>query len=419
MKPIRKSNHLPDLAAVYDRMNSRSFNGLNLVQHQHTVFAARKLATMALARLDPKEGVYFQSDMPQHEYRRWVLIHKETVTPEGAEQPVRRFTFQIVHQTEEPVRAFLPGEYVELQSKAKGQIVVRPYTPIKGDTSRFCIYVKIYSQGLMSNHMSENGQTKELSTATKLNMYASRILMNVARPEDGCWKKLFMIAGGTGVSPCIQLIKHHLKFLKMASMHLLFANNSIVDVIDPLTLDHLVTESKMRLTVTYTFSKPPPNWHGLYGHVNAQMLKKWLDNVDGRDSSVGGDVNRSHSVTEQLRQEARNYHKRSAEEVAVLSDWSTDDEDEEPRALDMDDEDGAVPLLRWPQKEEVSKEGVSKSEGRSSIQRTLSISTKPVTSDTHLDGDVKFVACGPIPMLDALELAFGELGIPETQLVLI
>ena len=49
---------------------------------------------------------------------------------------------------------FLPGYYIELQSRVEGQVVIRSYTPVEGKLSKsFSIYVKVYPTGLMSTHL--------------------------------------------------------------------------------------------------------------------------------------------------------------------------------------------------------------------------------------------------------------------------
>ena len=66
-----------------------------------------------------------------------------------------KFTFTIVHQNENQAHMkFLPGHYIEVQSRIKGQVVIRSYTPIEGNiVQSFSIFVKVYPDGLMSRHL--------------------------------------------------------------------------------------------------------------------------------------------------------------------------------------------------------------------------------------------------------------------------
>ncbi|CAG8856366.1 34117_t:CDS:2, partial [Gigaspora margarita] len=68
---------------------------------------------------------------------------------------------------------------------------------------------------------------------------AKTSLLNSDSP-DGCWDELYMIAGGTGITPMLQLIKYHLKqsikqkndndkYVTYKRMHLLFGNRKIED----------------------------------------------------------------------------------------------------------------------------------------------------------------------------------------------
>jgi len=108
----------------------------------------------------------------------------------------------------------------------------------------------------------------------------SGILLNKER-EDLCWDHLFMVCGGTGITPMLQLIQYHMdKAATLGSkfnLYLLNANDTIADLIQPQYLDYLCTVLKGKLKITYILSKPPPIWRGLNGQIDDTLLFDWIN----------------------------------------------------------------------------------------------------------------------------------------------
>ncbi|CAI2166612.1 17006_t:CDS:2 [Funneliformis geosporum] len=107
----------------------------------------------------------------------------------------------------------------------------------------------------------------------------SGILLNKER-EDLCWEHLFMVCGGTGITPMLQLIQYHLDkasaFNSDFNLYLLNANDTIADLIQPKYLDYLCQILKGKLKITYILSKPPPIWRGLTGMIDETLLYDWI-----------------------------------------------------------------------------------------------------------------------------------------------
>ncbi|CAG8472965.1 5666_t:CDS:2 [Paraglomus occultum] len=348
----KQTQYRKTILTTIDDANIKIFHKsrVPIARHKHTAFATMQFATMVIGKvsetnytvdksldaLDPDLKSYFRpeaapflefdiaKDTSNRVFRRYQLTDKEMINA-NPKLPVYRLTFTKVHQ---PKKAggdrFLPGDYVELQGRVKGQVIVRSYTPIEGRMSNtFSIIVKIYPDGLMSqllhnqlvgyevkirgpfdlsdrigvSHLSQN----ELSTVMGRRFSSSRSVISntssdynghiLLNPDasDGCWDELFMIAGGTGVTPMLQLIKYYLKTLasnrdRRLSMHLLYANDKVEDIIDGLKLEGFAALSKGMLTVTYILTKPPNNWNGLTGHINTEILNNWISHHARRDT---------------------------------------------------------------------------------------------------------------------------------------
>ncbi|CAJ0648439.1 2600_t:CDS:2, partial [Entrophospora sp. SA101] len=322
------------VAQVVDDMNVKYFLKAPLAIHPHSLFAIKKIATMIVAKLKETPAVESQpapifgpinvadggglsdEEMAKQDtafrvkFRRYKLTSKVPIN--GSNKfPVMKFTLTIVHQNEGEAYnnhhhklKFLPGHYIEVQSRIKGQVVIRSYTPIEGNIAKsFSIFVKVYPDGLMSKHLSEqlkgyeiqvrgpfdvgdrkNLQTsmlsqvvdsasqhrKSSSSAKTIPSFISSSTSSLLNPNtpDGHWHELFMICGGTGITPMLQLITYHLELCmrrnhastirnKRVSMHLLYSNRKIEDIINGVELEEYRLSSRDMLTITYALNEPP------------------------------------------------------------------------------------------------------------------------------------------------------------------
>lgn len=61
------------------------------------------------------------------------------------------------------------------------------------------------------------------------------------------------------------------------SLHILYANTTVDDIICPKYLLQLVAASNETLTITHILSeKPGHNWNGLTGYINQKVLFEWM-----------------------------------------------------------------------------------------------------------------------------------------------
>ncbi|RIA86087.1 hypothetical protein C1645_350348 [Glomus cerebriforme] len=294
------------IANVFDVINSSSFKNSRVATHHHSIFATTKLASMVIARVDE------YTDSPQkiqqskvenehvpHIFRRYILVNKEIVSRNDAQRPVVKLTFQVINVNEQ-LPEFLPGDYIEIFSHIKGQVLLRSYTPLQSDKDKcFSIIIRIYEEGLMSRHLMKQLVGFEIKVRGPFDI-SKRITANLNSPNsskyyepspkhillnplsnDGCWDVLFMIAGGTGLTPMLQLIKYHLSYANQFpnrnfKLFLLFANETISDIFYFKYLDHSVATSNGKLKIAYLLTRPPPDWEELSGHINEDILCQWF-----------------------------------------------------------------------------------------------------------------------------------------------
>jgi cytochrome-b5 reductase len=159
---------------------------------------------------------------------------------------------------------------------------VRSYTPISGDDQPgyFDLLIKSYPQGNISRHMASLavGQTIRVKGPKGAFVYTPNMVRHFG-----------MIAGGTGITPMLQIIKAIARGRKAGDttqVDLIFANVTEQDILLREDLDQLAREDK-GFRVHYVLDKPPAGWQGGVGYVTAEMIQVSFEplRVDRRPQS--------------------------------------------------------------------------------------------------------------------------------------
>jgi len=83
-----------------------------------------------------------------------------------------------------------------------------------------------------------------------------------------------MIAGGTGITPMLQIIRAIMKNpLDQTKVSLVYANVNVEDILLKTELDDLAKKYKNKFTVYYVLNNPPAGWEGGVGFVSKDMIK--------------------------------------------------------------------------------------------------------------------------------------------------
>ncbi|RCN42444.1 oxidoreductase NAD-binding domain protein [Ancylostoma caninum] len=138
--------------------------------------------------------------------------------------------------------------------------------------------------GKMSQHLEQMkiGETIEFRGPSGLIVYKGNGKFAIradkkATPKERVFKSISMIAGGTGITPMLQIISAILKSdSDNTHISLLFANQSEDDILCRSELDELAVKHSDRFKVWYTVDRPPTNWNFSSGFINDQMIKEHL-----------------------------------------------------------------------------------------------------------------------------------------------
>jgi cytochrome-b5 reductase len=146
--------------------------------------------------------------------------------------------------------------------------IVRSYTPISSDDDigYFELLVKSYPTGNISKYLTtlKVGQTMKVKGPKGAMVYTPNMV-----------SRFGMIAGGTGITPMLQIIKAVIKGRKtgdQTQIDLIFANVNAEDILLKEDLDALV-KNDSRFNVYYVLNNPPDKWDGGVGFVTPEMIK--------------------------------------------------------------------------------------------------------------------------------------------------
>lgn len=162
------------------------------------------------------------------------------------------------------------GRHISLAATIAGQPkeVVRSYTPISSDETPgyFDLLIKSYPTGNISKHMAglKIGQTMKVKGPKGAMVYTPNMV-----------RHLGMIAGGTGITPMLQIIRAIVRERSKGDrteVDLIFANVNPDDILLKEDLDTLATQDP-KFRVYYVLNNPPEGWNGGVGFVTAEMIK--------------------------------------------------------------------------------------------------------------------------------------------------
>jgi cytochrome-b5 reductase len=199
--------------------------------------------------LDPKE------------YQKFKLIAKTAVSPNTA-----IYRFALPNSDD---RLGLPiGQHISVAAEINGKQISRSYTPISsnGDLGFFELLIKSYPTGNISKLFGEMNVGDFIDVRGPKGQFVYKA--NMVRAFG-------MIAGGTGITPMLQIIRAVLKNPRdRTKIGLIFANVNKEDILLIEEIDKLAAKHN-NFKVHYVLNNPPDDWKGGVGFVTADMIKEY------------------------------------------------------------------------------------------------------------------------------------------------
>jgi len=263
-------------------------------------FVSPRLVVSASAKGDQKKTVEEQKSTPDlpsglnpSKYNKFKL--REV-------QPVNHNTSVFVFGLRDPlIPLSLPvASFLLVRANINNEDIVRPYTPIDQDSvGEIRFLVKKYDTGKLSKylHAMKVGDEIEIQGPLPKIKYSTNMKKHIG-----------MLAGGTGITPMLQVLESILKDPNdKTRVTLLFGNISEDDILLKSRLDDYSRKFKDQFSVIYTIDKAQsPKWKGEVGYITDAMIKKYMptpspDNLilvcgpPGFMKSVSGEKNPDYS----------------------------------------------------------------------------------------------------------------------------
>lgn len=187
------------------------------------------------------------------------------------------------------------GQHIQLIATINEENVVRAYTPVSSDENKGYVdlVIKVYARNVHPK-FPEGGKMSQYVDALKLGdkiafrgptgklKYLGNGKFDIRRPNAAPVELkaeyINMIAGGTGMTPMLQLTREILTRAKETSLKLamIFANQSENDILLRNELDELAAEHPDNFKVWYTVDTASDTWTFSTGFVNADMIRDHL-----------------------------------------------------------------------------------------------------------------------------------------------
>lgn len=133
-----------------------------------------------------------------------------------------------IYQFELPEKTSLGlqiGQHILIKGILDNKVVLRPYTPISdiNSTGMFELMIKLYPKGKMSSIISKLNVGDEIEIRGPYGSF---------KYQTNSFKRLVLLAAGTGIAPMFQLIQHILKNEEeLTRLHLLYSSKSFKDIL--------------------------------------------------------------------------------------------------------------------------------------------------------------------------------------------
>jgi len=160
------------------------------------------------------------------------------------------------------------GQHLSLKTIVDGKDVYRSYTPVSSDDDlgHFDLIVKVYEKGAMSKFLDNMklGDTIDVRGPKGSFVY-----------KPNMRKSLGMLAGGTGITPMLQIVRAILKNpADYTEIRIIFANVNEDDILLRKEMDELAVNHK-NFQIQYVLNNPPEGWTGGVGFISKDMIEKF------------------------------------------------------------------------------------------------------------------------------------------------
>ncbi|CAK9437512.1 uncharacterized protein LODBEIA_P18900 [Lodderomyces beijingensis] len=211
------------------------------------------------------EAMKRRSSIDKNIWRDFELMDKTLIAPMTS---IYRFKLN----REDEILDIPTGHHLACCFIVDGKDEIRFYSPISNqfDAGFFDILVKHYERGKVTRRLAQVqvGQTvKFRGTVGTLNY------------SPGMAKEIGLIAGGTGITPILQVITRVITDLEDdTKLKLIYGNETERDILLKNEIDEIAAKYP-NFDVHYTVTHPEPSWTGSKGYVTREMIEQYAPQI--------------------------------------------------------------------------------------------------------------------------------------------
>ncbi|KAI8919924.1 hypothetical protein DFJ77DRAFT_526951 [Powellomyces hirtus] len=236
------------------------------------LFAGYALARISTGAKDKKIPVLSKTQWKKFPLKEKIIISHNTAMTLISE--VRDLTksasdlvsYRFALPTPDSVLGLPTGQHISISAEINGKEITRSYTPTSSDEEKghFDLLIKSYELGNISKLFSQLQIGDEIRVKGPKGQFMY---------ETNCLREIGMIAGGTGITPMLQIIKAVLRNpADKTKLSLLFANVSAEDILLRDELETLAERHPEQFKLYHVLNNPPTGWTGGVGFVSKDMI---------------------------------------------------------------------------------------------------------------------------------------------------
>ena len=195
-----------------------------------------------------------------------------------------RYRFALPHPSD--VLGLPIGQHISVSAEINGKEIMRSYTPTSSDDDlgHFDLLIKVVLKKIFRRTISYRPQSYEKGNISRyISLLKIGDNIRVKGPKgqfnysSTLSREIGMIAGGTGITPMLQIIRAALKNPQDSTrLSLIYANVNHEDILLKKELDELADKHPSRFKVFYVLNNPPTGWTGGVGFVSKEQIATHL-----------------------------------------------------------------------------------------------------------------------------------------------
>ncbi|MFX1500985.1 MAG: FAD-binding oxidoreductase [Promethearchaeota archaeon] len=195
-----------------------------------------------------------------------------------------------------PLAPFRAGQYISLTVEINGVITSRPFSLVSSPNqlAYYEIGVKRKKQGFVSVYLFDNLKIGDILKATEPlgELHYNQIFHG---------KNLVFIAGGSGITPFISLLRDISQRNLDLNIWLIFGCISEDDILFKDVIEDLI-KRRSNIKVQYILSEPSQNWNGACGFITKDKILDQIKSIENKFFYIVGNHEMYSFIKEQLKE---------------------------------------------------------------------------------------------------------------------